>query len=272
MVNHQKRRTGDTEASLILSRSNSLGFESKMVSINNTSSYTLGSEKYLRLKRYNSLWELMSKSDRCILVTAHTKSDIVESYVMYLLGWGGRGWGSSIPVIRRIESGYIIRPFIRLTRYQVSNSLSLISTLNCFQDISNFSDEYKRSFVRNNIVTSLFKLDKNIEERFFYLANYSYSMNNYFNKKNISFKKKIVIPLYVVNPKFLAKRIMDQVSSILKRKESLEKYKKILDSMLNFSYKLRVLRYRFSDIVYTKVRLNCVNIKILSRSLVFEEI
>jgi len=272
-INHQSRKISIKECILVFNRAKILGFNAELVNINNRYAFLAKNEKELRSYRYNILWSIKRFYKCSSILTAHTKSDIIESYIMYILGWGGGHLGSSIPILRKTDLGYILRPFINLTRYQIEGALFFLDVFNYFQDFSNLQDIYKRSFVRNNVLRFLYKYDKNSLERIYYVSQYSHSIKNYFDKKNfILCKKKIIIPIYVKIPKFIMKKIVIKIMNSLHFIDNQNMYKNAFNNILNSSYELKASSIYFNHTRYKKINVGNINIKILSKSLIFEEI
>lgn len=105
---------------------------------------SVGEEECGRIVRY----ECFKKANCDAVATAHTLSDSIETVVFNLLrGTGARGL-CGIPAKR---DDNIIRPLIDCTREEIEcyckeNNLSYIT------DSTNLTDDYKRNFIRHNII------------------------------------------------------------------------------------------------------------------------
>lgn len=116
----------------------------------------VGEEECGRKIRY----ECFKKANCDAIATAHSLSDSIETVVFNLLrGTGGKGL-CGIPAKR---DGNIIRPLIDCTREEIEhyckeNHISYIT------DSTNLTDEYKRNFIRHNIVPLFSEINPNYPE------------------------------------------------------------------------------------------------------------
>ena len=111
------------------------------------------SEEDMRQKRYHFFLECMKKTAADYLVLAHTADDLLETRLIRLIRGTGRQ-GLSAMVLKKYK---LFRPFINVTRQQISE-YALASNLSWCEDPSNQSSEYSfRNWIRNNWLVSLEK-------------------------------------------------------------------------------------------------------------------
>lgn len=185
VVNHYARKICINESIFIYERARILGFLSIIINIYNRYIFFKKNEKFLRAKRYGVLWDILYKKQYSSLLTAHTKDDIIESYIMYALGWGGGNIGSSIPIIRKTKLGFLLRPLLYFRSFDIKNILSVLNIFNYFDDLSNITEYFKRAIVRNRIVIFLDTLEANNRIRLYNISQYAYSIKMYFQKKSM---------------------------------------------------------------------------------------
>ena len=109
--------------------------------------YGISEEECGRKVRY----DCFRKAECDVIATAHTLSDSVETVIFNLVrGTGSKGI-SGIPAKRKPD---IIRPLIDCTREEIEkycreNNLQFVT------DSTNLTDEYKRNYIRHNVIPSL---------------------------------------------------------------------------------------------------------------------
>lgn len=120
-------------------------------------------EEAARNLRYNNLLKLAEKTGSTKIVTAHNQSDNTETILLNLFSGTGFSGFSGIP----IQRGNIIRPFLCLTKQEISNYLEH-EKISFRVDSSNMKDDYKRNYIRNRILPLIrLKLNPAIDEALF---------------------------------------------------------------------------------------------------------
>jgi tRNA(Ile)-lysidine synthase len=120
-------------------------------------------EEAARTLRYENLNKIAERTQSTKIITAHNQSDNTETILLNLFSGTGFSGFSGIPVQR----GNIIRPFLCLTKQEISNYLEQAKIL--FRvDSSNLKDDYKRNYIRNRILPLVrLKLNPAIDEALF---------------------------------------------------------------------------------------------------------
>ncbi|MBI5731188.1 MAG: tRNA lysidine(34) synthetase TilS [Ignavibacteriales bacterium] len=120
-------------------------------------------EEAARNLRYNNLQQLAEKTLSTKIVTAHNQSDNTETILLNLFSGTGFSGFSGIP----IQRGNIIRPFLCLTKQEISDYLEH-EKISFRVDSSNMKDDYKRNYIRNRILPLIrLKLNPAIDEALF---------------------------------------------------------------------------------------------------------
>ncbi len=123
----------------------------------------LSVEEAARKLRYENLESIAKKLKCNKIVTAHNQSDNTETILMNLFSGTGLAGLSGIPVQR----GKIIRPFLCVTKQEIMEALQE-SGIGFRVDSSNFSNDFKRNFVRNRILPLIReKINPSIDEALF---------------------------------------------------------------------------------------------------------
>lgn len=113
-----------------------------------TNKYSI--EESARLLRYQNLQVYSAKLKCNKVVTAHNQNDNTETVLMNLLSGTGAGGFTGIPVKR----GNIIRPLMCLTKEEILEYLNQ-SVIPFRIDSSNLQSDFKRNFIRNNVIPLL---------------------------------------------------------------------------------------------------------------------
>jgi len=131
-------------------------------------------EEGARTLRYDNLKKIAERTRSTKIVTAHNQSDNTETILLNLFSGTGFSGFSGIP----IQRGNIIRPFLCLTKQEISNYLEN-EKISFRVDSSNMKDDYKRNYIRNRILPlvrlrlnpavdeALFRSSKNFENTLF---------------------------------------------------------------------------------------------------------
>lgn len=120
-------------------------------------------EEAARILRYDNLKKNAEKTRSTKIVTAHNQSDNTETILLNLFSGTGFSGFSGIP----IQRGNIIRPFLCLTKQEISNYLKH-EKISFRVDSSNMKDDYKRNYIRNRILPLIrLKLNPAVDEALF---------------------------------------------------------------------------------------------------------
>jgi len=109
--------------------------------------YSMGTEEAGRMVRYEAFYNLLFDLGAGKIAVAHNKNDRAETMLFNLFrGTGIKGLASINPV-----RGEIIRPLLCVERSEIEEFVNEMGVAFC-TDASNFTDDYSRNRIRNNII------------------------------------------------------------------------------------------------------------------------
>lgn len=123
--------------------------------------HRVGTEVAARELRYRFFAEQMKKYDADYLVLGHHGDDQVETMLMRLVRAADSSVFHGIPLRRKFAGGYIVRPFLCLTKQEIvhyCNEHNLQPRI----DSSNDDTEYTRNFYRKRVIPLLKEKNCNI--------------------------------------------------------------------------------------------------------------
>lgn len=117
----------------------------------------IGTEECARNMRYLEFDKIISgREDIDCIAVAHNADDNLETVLLNILRGSGSRGAAGIPPIR----DNIVRPLIKVTKQEIVDALNS-ADIPYVTDITNFSNDYKRNFIRNEIAPKLAELSKN---------------------------------------------------------------------------------------------------------------
>ncbi len=106
--------------------------------------YKMSLEEAARECRYSFFKRILEKNDIDFCATAHNMNDDAETLILNLL----RGSSSDGAAAIAPYNGYILRPMLKISRDEIEKFISE-SSQEYVTDVTNFSNEYTRNFIRN---------------------------------------------------------------------------------------------------------------------------
>lgn len=107
-------------------------------------------------------YEIFNKvCDNAKIATAHTLSDNIETVIMNFVRGTGISGLCGIPPVR----DNIVRPVINFSREEIEQYCK-DNNLNYVTDSTNKCDEYKRNYIRHNIIPNLYRLNPSFNSAF----------------------------------------------------------------------------------------------------------
>lgn len=186
-------------------------------------------EEAARKLRYKNLEEIAGDFNCTKIITAHNKSDNTETVLLNLSSGTGFSGISGIPVKR----GKIIRPILCLTKSEILDYLKL-NKIHFRIDSSNLSNDYKRNFIRNEIIPKLIgKINPQIDDAVFRTSKTLESFLPEFEKRINRFIKKYVTYFNnsaIINQKLFENETDGIIGEVLKN---------ILQIKFNYEFKYR---------------------------------
>lgn len=129
-----------------------LAIELQVVTVDATPPRGESPEAWARQLRYQSICNLMSEND--VLFTAHHKEDQAETILLQLIRGAGPEGLASMPQVRRMNTGWLIRPLLYLSRDRL-REYNLQHRLEWIEDESNRQTGIDRNYVRHKIIPEL---------------------------------------------------------------------------------------------------------------------
>ena len=124
-------------------------------------------EMAARELRYNWFYELMVQDNMTRIVTAHHKNDNAETILLNLTrGTGIRGMHGILPI-----SGAVVRPMLFATRQEIEIYASE-NNIRYRTDQSNSDTDFRRNFIRHEIIPRLKTINPALEETLSLHSNY----------------------------------------------------------------------------------------------------
>ena len=132
--------------------------QAKLLNINykvlyvNVQSKQKSPEEAARDARYQAFKNLLHKED--VLLVGQHREDQLETVLLQLFRGAGLQGLSAMPEYIAFGSGYLIRPFLECSQ-QSLKKYALKKSLQWIEDPSNQCDDFRRNFLRNQIIPQL---------------------------------------------------------------------------------------------------------------------
>jgi tRNA(Ile)-lysidine synthase len=111
-------------------------------------------EEQARKSRYEFIYSLMNEES--IMLTAHHLDDQAETYIYNLLRGSGLKGLSSMPVIKTLDKGVHVRPFLNFTKNTLSDFVRF-KDIEYIEDNSNENINFSRNFIRKEVFPKIKK-------------------------------------------------------------------------------------------------------------------
>ncbi len=135
----------------------------------------LGIEECARRVRYSEFEKIIeSRNEISSIAVAHNSDDNMETVLLNILRGAGTRGASGIPPVR----DNIFRPLLRISKADIIAALESVS-IPYVIDSSNLDSDYKRNYVRNQIVPKIKKICDNPQESFSRLSSNLRSDENF---------------------------------------------------------------------------------------------
>jgi len=182
-VNHMIRTEADSDEEFCKNLADSLAvdFYSEKVNIPKISEESGISEEVAgRNARYSFFERLCKEKDFTKIAVAHNLNDNAETVLLNLIRGSGLKGLCGIPKTR----GKIIRPLIEISRAEIE-----VFVENCGQkyvtDKTNFSDDYTRNKIRNNVIGKLLEINPSALNNISKTSDILTSDEEYFEKQAV---------------------------------------------------------------------------------------
>ncbi len=129
-----------------------LGVRFKVLRVNASSKSGESPEEAARNARYTALKALVNADD--VLLVAQHREDQLETVLLQLFRGSGLKGLSGMPEAMVFGKGRLLRPFLSVSK-QAIDSYAVDNALTWITDPSNFSNDYDRNFLRNEVLPLL---------------------------------------------------------------------------------------------------------------------
>lgn len=158
-VNHKLREHhSDSDATFVIELAAELGCNVRVIdapTLEHPNLTEIGIEAAARMQRYDALMLVAHELGARTVMTAHTLSDNVETFIMNAARGSGYKGLSAIPESRRLDdSCTVLRPLLDCTRSQI-NDYARGKGLAWRNDHTNDVDEYTRNRVRHRVLPAI---------------------------------------------------------------------------------------------------------------------
>ncbi|MCX7876532.1 MAG: tRNA lysidine(34) synthetase TilS [Melioribacteraceae bacterium] len=277
--NHNLRGVeSDNDEKFVKNICNSLGIELFIIKLNvreSAKKNKMSIEEAARELRYFHLNKLAEENNFTKIVTAHNKNDNTETILQNLFSGTGIKGLTGIP----IQRGKIIRPILSLEKNEIVDYLTK-HKIRFITDSSNFSNEFKRNYLRNEILPLIkYNINPSVDDALFRFAK---NVNEYFQFENVTCENlikhhvkflsdRIEISLELKNiygfiPGVLLKKIFEQNLNVNFGYKDFEKINDITNKQKGKSILIRkhlqAIREKDSIILTTPKKINNEEIKI----------
>ncbi len=179
----------------------------------------------LRYKFFNSIIDDYKNTK---VFTAHTKSDVTETFLIKLF----RGSGlQGLTSISMKKNKLFYRPLLQFTKEQILDFLQR-NNINFYTDYSNVDNVFLRNKIRNQLIPEIKKIEPNIDNSIYRTIEIIKEEYNYFSefaikilKNNLILNK--ILPLSIISTHHLA----------IQRHILREYLRSILGNLFNISFK-----------------------------------
>ena len=151
-VHHGLQTEADAWAEHCANITTQLGVEFKVLRVNASPAQGESPEEAARNARYSALKTLVAK-DAVLLVAQH-REDQLETVLLQLFRGSGLKGLSGMPEAITFSKGQLLRPFLNVSK-QTIDSYAVENALTWITDPSNFSNDYDRNFLRNEVLPLL---------------------------------------------------------------------------------------------------------------------
>lgn len=223
---------------------------------------SLTCEEAGRKLRYIFFEELKEKYSAQKVAIAHNKNDLVETMLLNIFRGSGLDGLESIPVKR----DFYIRPILSFEKSEILSYL-LEHSIKYVDDSTNFTNDYKRNLVRNevlplikenfnsNIISSMSKLSEIAKENNFYLENIISEKYTSLVYKNKIDRAKFVELLHYEKTLALRKFLKDNLGYLENiSKDNIEEMINLISNASGKIYDINSKYYLINDFDFTVLK------------------
>ena len=151
-IDHGLHKESQQWANWCTERAAELEIEATILKIDEAPPPDHSVEAWARGHRYRLLESIMQSDD--VLLTAHHRNDVVETFLLQLFRGAGPHGLASISERQRFGSGLLLRPLLNSTRADIA-AYAAAHSLEWIDDPSNAEDRYDRNYLRNRVIPQI---------------------------------------------------------------------------------------------------------------------
>jgi len=187
----------------------------------------LNLEHAASLSRYRFFQEVSSKYKNAKVATAHTRSDLTETFFIKLF----RGSGlQGLSTIYSKKENTIIRPLLLFTQEEILSFLQR-NKIEFYMDYTNQQDEFLRNKIRHHLVPEIVKMEPDIHKHIFRTVSIIQDEYNYFSET-----AKAILDQHLILGKILPSHILNEYHLAIQRHITREYIRLLKGNLLNISY------------------------------------
>jgi tRNA(Ile)-lysidine synthase len=202
--------------------------------------HKLNLEHAASLSRYSFFQQVSSQYKNAKVATAHTKSDLTETFFIKLF----RGSGlQGLSTIYSKKENTIIRPLLLFDQEEILAFLKR-NNIPFYQDYTNEQDEFLRNRIRHHVVPEVKKIEPNIHQHIFKTVSIIQEEYDYFSE----LAKKILSD-HLILDKVLPANILKKYHLALQRHIIREYIRLLKGNLLNVDFgHIEAVRTRHSQV------------------------
>ena len=151
-INHEQSKHSKQWEKHCESFCKNYGFKFKKFFFNSNNLKGSSLESLMREERYNIFAKVLRKDE--ILFMGHHLDDQIETLLFRMLRGSGLKGSSSIPIKRNLGKGFLIRPFLKLTKFDLIQ-IAKNKDLKYVEDYSNDDTKFDRNYMRNEVLPKI---------------------------------------------------------------------------------------------------------------------
>jgi tRNA(Ile)-lysidine synthase len=202
--------------------------------------YKLNLEHAASLSRYSFFQQVSSRYKNAKVATAHTKSDLTETFFIKLF----RGSGlQGLSTIYSKKENTIIRPLLLFDQEEILAFLER-NSIPFYQDYTNEKDEFLRNRIRHHLVPEVKKIEPNIHRHIFKTVSIIQEEYDYFSQM-----AKKILSDHLILDKVLPVNILKNYHLALQRHIIREYIRFLKGNLLNIDFvHIEAIRIRHLEI------------------------
>jgi tRNA(Ile)-lysidine synthase len=187
----------------------------------------LNLEHAASLSRYRFFQEVSSRYKNAKVATAHTRSDLTETFFIKLF----RGSGlQGLSTIYSRKENTIIRPLLLFTQEEILSFLQR-NKIDFYMDYTNQQDEFLRNKIRHHLVPEIVEMEPDIHKHIYRTVSIIQEEYNYFSEMALA-----ILAQHLILGKILPTPILEEYHLAIQRHIIREYIRLLKGNLLNISF------------------------------------